>query len=150
MPGVVGELVSSGKTVARVDGRLELGPRALGNRALIADSRDSRNAHKINKAIKQGDFWMPFAPSILERRQRDYLQNSRFAPYVILAFDTTERGYLDLIAALHPFDRTARPRSVNEWNEGYLRAIEAFESKTRRRDFEHFLQPPRIPDCVRP
>lgn len=127
---VIGELISKGKTVGRVDGRLEFGPRALGNRSIVADPRDLRVIQKINQAIKHRDFWMPFAPSILEERQGDYLVNPDFAPYMIMAFNTKPRAYDDLVAGLHPFDRTARPQTVNEWNRGYQTVLKTFEAKT--------------------
>ena len=72
---------------------------------------------KINSAIKNRDFWMPFGPSILVSRIDDYLINGRIAPYMVLAFDTTEKRN-DLIAAIHPYDFTCRPQTVNStYNE---------------------------------
>ena len=126
---VIGELVSRGKIVARFAGGTEWGPRALGNRTILADPRDLRVVKRLNSAIKQRDFWMPFAPSILEERIQDYLVDARPAPYMIEAFDTTERAS-ELAAALHPQDATARPQSVNAWNPGYRRALESFERET--------------------
>ena len=125
----LGGLVAKGKIVARFAGGAEWGPRALGNRTILADPRDLRVVRKINAAIKQRDFWMPFAPSILEEHVDEYLVDARPARYMIEAFDTTERAE-SLAAALHPQDRTARPQTVNSWNPGYRRAIEAFREET--------------------
>ena len=77
--GIAGEFLSKGKILARCTGGGEWGPRALGNRSIIADPSDSNTIHRINFAIKQRDFWMPFAPSILEERKEDTLsmQNLR-------------------------------------------------------------------------
>jgi len=131
MPGRIAELVSEGKVVARFDGRLEWGPRALGNRSILADPRDLRVVRRINDAIKHRDFWMPFAPSILEERCEEYLVEPRFAPYMIESFDTTEKGVDDLIAALHPKDLTVRPQIVREsWNPGYYKVLKEFENIT--------------------
>ena len=127
--GIIGELVAKGKIVARFAGRDEWGPRALGNRTIIADPRDLSVVRKINAAIKQRDFWMPFAPSILEEDAGEYFVNARPARYMIEAFDTTAKG-ADLAAALHPQDRTARPQTVNSWNPGYRRAIETFRDES--------------------
>ncbi|HHI03987.1 MAG TPA: hypothetical protein ENL45_00385, partial [Candidatus Woesearchaeota archaeon] len=125
----VGEMLAKGKIVARCTGRVEWGPRALGNRSILADPRDLKVIGKVNFAIKKRDFWMPFAVSILEKRMNDYLINAKFAPYMIEAFDTTEKVD-DIIAGTHPFDKTARPQIVNEWSPGYKKIIETFETKT--------------------
>ncbi len=126
---VVGELVAKGQIVARFSGRTEWGPRALGNRTILADPRDSRVVKRLNSAIKMRDFWMPFAPSILEERMDDYLVNSRPARYMIEAFDTKEPA-VELAAALHPQDGTARPQTVNTWNPGFRRVLETFHAET--------------------
>jgi len=85
---------------------------------------------KINHAIKMRDFWMPFGPSILTSRMPEYVKDSRNSPYMILAFDTTEKRN-DLIAAIHPFDFTCRPQSVDsDHNPNYEKLIKSFESKT--------------------
>jgi len=126
---VVGELLTKGKIVARFNGRVEWGPRALGNRSILADPRDFRVVRKLNSAIKQRDFWMPFAPTILEERMNEYLVNARPARYMILAFNTTEKRD-EIIAAIHPQDFTARPQTLNDWNPSYRKVIERFEEET--------------------
>ena len=126
----VGESVANGKIVARLNGRLEWGPRALGNRSILADARDLRTIGRINFAIKHRDFWMPFAATILERRMNEYLVDAKSSPYMILAFDTTDKRD-DIIAGIHPQDKTCRPQTLNEtWNPGYREVLEAFEEKT--------------------
>jgi carbamoyltransferase len=127
--GEVGELISKGKIIARFGGRDEWGPRALGNRSIIADPRDMRVIRKINFAIKQRDFWMPFAPSVLEERAADYFIKIKPARYMIEAFDTTERAD-EITAGLHPYDRTGRPQMVNEWNPSYRKILQAFQGIT--------------------
>ncbi len=127
--GEVAGLLNDGKIIARFSGRDEWGPRALGNRSILADPRDMKVIRKINFAIKQRDFWMPFAPAILEERIDDYLVDGRLAPYMIEAFDTKEAA-MDIIAGLHPFDMTARPQTVNEWNPGYRKIISEFQRLT--------------------
>jgi len=126
----VGELVAKGMIVARFSGRLEWGPRALGNRSILADPRNLKIVRKINFAIKHRDFWMPFAPTILEERIDDYLVDSRFAPYMVLAFDTTEKRE-EIVAAVHPYDYTCRPQTLNRlWNSGYWNVLKTFEEHT--------------------
>jgi len=129
--GIVGELLVKGRIIARCTGGVEWGPRALGNRSILADPQDMRVIHKINFAIKQRDFWMPFSPSILEERKDDYLINSEFAPYMIMAFDSTEEAGDKIPATIHPYDKTCRPQTVrNEWNSSYYKIIKIFESAT--------------------
>jgi carbamoyltransferase len=130
---LAGELLTKGKIIARCTGRLEWGPRALGNRSILADPRDASVIHKINFAIKQRDFWMPFAPSILEDRIKDYLTVNEFAPYMIMAFDTLspKDGKNQIPAVIHPYDNTCRPQTVRKsWNTGYYSLIKAFERLT--------------------
>jgi len=122
----VGERIAKGSIVARFNGRVEWGPRGLGNRSILADPRDLRVIRKINFAIKHRDFWMPFAASILDERKRDYLINAREAPYMIEAFDTTSKSE-ELLAGLHPKDMTCRPQTVNSWNPGYYKVLKTFE-----------------------
>jgi len=127
----VGELLAtSDMVVARFSGRLEWGPRALGNRSIIANPSDSRTVRKINNAIKMRDFWMPFGPSILSTRIDDYLVEPINSPYMMLAFETTDKRD-EISAALHPYDFTSRPQTVTpEYNSGYEKVLKSFESKT--------------------
>jgi len=128
----IGELVAKdGNVVARCKGGMEWGPRALGNRSIIANPSDPKIIRKINHAIKMRDFWMPFGPSILTSRIDDYLIHGRIAPYMILAFDTISKNRNDLEAALHPFDFSCRPQTVdNSYNPDYEKVLKSFESKT--------------------
>jgi len=127
---VVGESLAKGKIIARFSDRLEFGPRALGNRSILADPRDLRVVRRINFAIKHRDFWMPFAPTLLEERAAEYLKESNVAPYMILAFDTTDKRE-DIIAGVHAFDLTCRPQTLsNNRNLGYRKVLEAFEDRT--------------------
>lgn len=127
----VGALLADGNIIARFDGQEEIGPRALGNRTIMADPRDLRNIRKLNFAIKQRDFWMPFAASILEEDAAKYLKDpTGWAYYMIEAFDSTPEGGDRLVAGSHPFDRTIRPQLVNEMNPGYRDIIRAFKKRT--------------------
>lgn len=125
----IAELLTKGKIVARFSGRDEWGPRALGNRSILADPRDLKVIGKLNFVIKQRDFWMPFAPSILEEDAKDYLVNFCPARYMIEAFDTKGAAE-EIIAALHPFDKTCRPQTINSWNPSYREIIEEFKKIT--------------------
>jgi len=128
------QLLAQGQVVARSKGRMEFGARSLGNRAILADPTKPEVIRIINDMIKSRDFWMPFAPSMLEERAADYIVNPKHvaAPYMILCFDTTSR-VADLPAAIHPYDRTARPQLLRrEWNPDYHHLIREFERLTGR------------------
>ena len=132
--GAVAELLAKGEVVARFKGREEFGARAMGNRSILADPAKPDVVKIINEAIKSRDFWMPFAPSLLDRREKDYLVNRKniSAPYMIMAFDSTKR-IDEFRAACHPYDLTIRPQVVfREWNPGYYDLLEKFEAITGR------------------
>jgi carbamoyltransferase len=128
------ELLAAGEIVARCKGRMEFGARSLGNRAILADPTRPEVIRIINDMVKNRDFWMPFAPSILEECAGDYIVNPKqlAAPYMILSFDTTER-VAELAAAIHPYDRSARPQLVSrDWNPDYHRLLSEFKRRTGR------------------
>lgn len=133
-PDDVGELLSQGEVVARFGtDPCEFGPRALGNRSIIADPRRLDVIQLINRAIKMRDFWMPFAPSILQERAEDYIMNPKGidSRYMTVGFDSTELARKDLPAGLHQFDYSARPQFVSKTaNPGYHAVISAFQKKT--------------------
>ncbi len=130
----VARLLNEGEIVARFKGRMEFGARALGNRSILADPSNQEVIRIINDMIKSRDFWMPFAPSILVERARDYLVNPKGirSPYMMMAFDTTG-GPKELRASLHPYDCTARPQVVEEsHNPSYHYLLRCFEELTGR------------------
>lgn len=129
-PKEIAKLLASGNIIARFAAREEWGPRALGNRSILADPRNATTIRRINSVIKQRDFWMPFAPAILSQVQSQYLRNSRFSPYMIEAFDTKKKGEAALAAAIHPADSTTRPQTVNGWNPPFRAILQEFEKQT--------------------
>jgi carbamoyltransferase len=129
----IAELLVADGVVARCAGRMEFGARALGNRSILANPADHRVVGLINRMIKNRDFWMPFAPSVLREREADYLVNPKglASPYMMLAFPTNPKRRDEIVAALHPQDGTARAHIVDEaWNPGYHRVIREFEART--------------------
>ncbi len=126
-------LLADGKVLGRCIGKMEFGARSLGNRAILCDPSTYDNIRVINEKIKFRDFWMPFTPSILDICEDVYLINPKglFAPYMTLAFDTTELARKHLPAAIHPYDFTARPQIVTEqMNPEYYQLIKAFKEIT--------------------
>ena len=129
----IAELLVSDGVVARCAGRMEFGARALGNRSILANPSDHRVVPLINRMIKNRDFWMPFAPSVLREREADYLLNPKglASPYMMLAFPTNPKRRDEIVAAVHPHDGTARAHIVDEaWNPAYHRIVREFESRT--------------------
>lgn len=129
----VADFLASGRIVGRCVGRSEFGARALGNRSILADPRNPDVVKTINEKVKSRDFWMPFAPSILEERAQDYLVNPKglSAPNMTIAFETTPLAWKDLRAALHQADLTGRPQIVERaTNPEYHALISAFERLT--------------------
>jgi carbamoyltransferase len=125
--------LADGRVVAVCSGRMEFGARALGNRSILADPRRPEIVHTLNAKIKNRDFWMPFAPAILQDRAASYLVNPKGlqAPFMTVAFDTTAEGARHLTAAIHPADRTARPQLVDpSVNPRFARLLRGFEART--------------------
>lgn len=132
-PAHIAKLLNEGMVIGRAAGRSEFGARALGNRTILADPRNPDIIKIINEKIKNRDFWMPFAPSVLEKRANDYFKHYKKcgAPYMTLAFQTTDLGRKDLRAACHPADLTSRPQVLQSGqNNKYEEIILAFEKLT--------------------
>lgn len=129
----IARLLSLGKVVARLSGRMEFGARALGNRSILANPSDPKVVRIINDQIKGRDFWMPFAPVILWERMLDYIVNPRkiVSPYMMIGFHSTEKARKDISATLHPYDLTVRPQLLEEsYNRSYYEIIKEFEKIT--------------------
>ncbi len=111
----VAKLLRAGEIVGVVRGRAEFGARALGNRSILADPSNRETVQRINDAIKNRDFWMPFALSILSEEAHKYVINPKNieSPFMSLSFDTNPRHYSQIQAGTHPYDRTVRPQFVD-------------------------------------
>lgn len=130
---VVADILAKNSVVGRLKGRAEWGARALGNRSILANPSSRDNVKLINEMIKNRDFWMPFATSILEERADMYLhrKNKFYAPFMAITFETKEDAHKRLEAALHPYDLTSRPQMVTkEANADYHFLISEFEKIT--------------------
>ncbi|MCO4882710.1 carbamoyltransferase C-terminal domain-containing protein [Paraburkholderia caribensis] len=131
--GTVAEHLAAGKIVARFAAGAEFGARALGNRSILSRPDSIENLQEINSAIKSRDFWMPFAPSILDVGANRLLSTKAlpYSPHMMISFDTTNEGAKLLAAAIHPKDKTARAQILRqEDNESYYRLVECFHTLT--------------------
>ncbi|MES2177853.1 MAG: carbamoyltransferase C-terminal domain-containing protein [Gemmatimonadota bacterium] len=132
-PDAVAQQLASGKVIGRCVGRMEFGARALGNRSLLADPRNPDVVRVINDKIKGRDFWMPFAPTLLDRAAGEYVQLHAGTNYsaMTVAAPSTAMGRASIRAALHPADETARPQILRrEVNPGYYDVIDRFSALT--------------------
>jgi carbamoyltransferase len=84
------ELIAKGKVVGWFQGRMEFGPRALGNRSILGDARDPEMQKKLNLKIKYRESFRPFAPSVLEENIGSYFELDRPSPYMLLVADIKE------------------------------------------------------------
>lgn len=129
------DMIAEGKIVARCRGRMEWGARSLGNRSILASADDYGVVDKINQAIKQRDFWMPFAPSIREESAARYLDDPKHIKpwFMTHGFAVKHDGRADLSAGCHPRDHTIRPQIVtSQANPGYHKLLSRFEERTGR------------------
>ena len=125
-------LILENKILATCRGRAEMGPRSLGNRSILADPRQISNIQKINTAIKNRDFWMPFSPIILDEYQNELVKNPKKleSPHMTIAFETID-GENKIPAAIHQADKTARPQFLQkEVNPELWELIKKFYDKT--------------------
>jgi carbamoyltransferase len=123
-------LLSQNALVGWYQGRMEFGPRALGNRSILADPRFPENRDRVNEAVKFRESWRPFAPSVLEERGHVYFKDFKPTPYMILSFWATEEGKRKIPAVVH-VDGSCRVQSVTrESNPKYYRLISEFERLT--------------------
>ena len=129
----IAQKLAQGYVVARVNGRMEYGPRALGNRSILYQATDTTVNQWLNHRLKRTEF-MPFAPAILEERAADYYQgypaSAHAAEYMTITYDATDRCKREAPAVVH-IDGTARPQVVSErTNPSFYRILKAYERLT--------------------
>ncbi|MEZ4390178.1 MAG: carbamoyltransferase C-terminal domain-containing protein [Polyangiales bacterium] len=118
----VARLIHSGRVVARCDGRMEYGPRALGNRSVLYHAREPEVNRWLNQQLARTEF-MPFAPVTLWEDRHRYYKNvdvsEAAASFMTITVDCTDEMIRDCPAAVH-VDGTARPQLLRrETNPGY-------------------------------
>jgi len=144
------EDLAQGKALAWFQGRMEFGPRALGNRSILGDPRSPTMQKMLNLKVKYRESFRPFAPSVLRERVNDWFEMDSDSPYMLLVADvvksrrremTAEEKQLfgidklnvprsDIPAVTH-VDYSARIQTVHEdTNPRYYALLSAFERKT--------------------
>ncbi len=109
----IAKFISDGKIVGWFQGEMEAGPRALGQRSILADPRDIDSRDRVNSIIKFREYWRPFCPSILLDRAPDYFDRYTEAPFMVTAFDANDKLKTDAPAVVH-VDGTARVQFVDK------------------------------------
>lgn len=125
----VAKHIADGKIVAWMQGRFEAGPRALGNRSILADPRTRKSLIRLN-IIKQREMWRPIAPSILEEYYSEYFNGTSDNKFFMNIATTVKKGRQNKVPAIVHVDETARPHVVTPKNERYYKLIAAFYNET--------------------
>jgi carbamoyltransferase len=124
------EMLAEGRILGWYQGRMEFGPRALGNRSIIADPRDPEMNTKVNNAVKFREWWRPFAPSIKKEAAPEYLESAYDSPFMILTAQV-RREKRSIIPSVTHVDGSARPQTVEkEINPLYYHLINEFGKRT--------------------
>lgn len=124
------QMIADGLVIAWFQGRAEFGPRALGNRSILADPRRADMKDWLNANVKFREVFRPYAPSVLEESCGKYFSFSVPSPYMLRAYDT-RKEMLDTLPAITHVDGTARVQTVNEkQNPRYYRLIREFGQRT--------------------
>jgi len=126
----VAKMIFDGSVVARFDGRMEYGPRALGNRSIMYHAQEPEVNQWLNKRLGRTEF-MPFAPVTLYEAREKYFFNIKgaehTAEFMTITFDCTDQMKKDCPAAVH-VDGTARPQLIRrEVNPGYYDIVKEYE-----------------------
>lgn len=122
--------LTKGVVVGWFQGRFEWGPRSLGFRSVLIDPSRMDIKEKLNLTLKNREWFMPFAPSVLDEVGPDYFNDYRYSPFMTLAFDVKKSKLKSIKAAAH-IDGTARPNSVTRKNNPkYYKLLQAFQKKT--------------------
>lgn len=146
----VANLLAEGKIIGWFQGRMEWGPRALGNRSIIADARDKNMQKKLNLQIKYREGFRPFAPIVLAEEKRDYFKIKKDSPYMLFVSEIVDKrkkmlpkDYHQLsvkeklyfirsdIPAVTHLDYSARLQTVHKkTNPRFWQLLQSFKAKT--------------------
>jgi carbamoyltransferase len=126
----VAALLADGAIVGWFQGRMEFGPRALGNRSFLADPRRSDMRELLNKKVKLREWFRPLAPSMLEEAAEGLFGHPHYDPFMITVLNVLDEKRSNIPAVVH-VDGTARPQTVSRHiNPRYWQLIREFEKLT--------------------
>jgi carbamoyltransferase len=126
----VAQAIAAGKVVGWFQGRMEFGPRALGNRSIVADPRRADMKDILNTRIKHRETYRPFAPSVLEEKAADIFERSEPSPFMLMVYKVKEAQRARIPAVTH-VDNTGRLQTVSAaTNPRYHALIAEFDRQT--------------------
>lgn len=121
----VARLLFENKIVGWFQGRMEIGPRALGARSILANPAKEWMKDKVN-TVKNRELWRPFSPSILHENRNEYLLKPKESPFMALAFEVSKEVKEKIPSVIHT-DNTTRPHLVKkDENPKYWKLIDEF------------------------
>lgn len=127
---VAAELLAKGQIIGWYQGRAEFGPRALGNRSILADPSRAKMKEEINARVKFREEFRPFAPAVIEERAFDIFKINEPSPFMTVACDVHDAWKTKLPATTH-VNGTARVQTVHkDANPRFHRLIALFGEKT--------------------
>ena len=127
---IAAQKINNGKIVGWFQGRGEYGPRSLGNRSILADPRSLSSKSRVNQFLKRRDWFMPYAPSLLEEYMSEWVEFPHYSPYMQIAFNI-KKGKEKLIPAAVHVDGSTRVHVVRkEINKKYWLLIDNFRKIT--------------------
>ncbi len=130
----VSDLIIKKQVIGWFQGRMEWGPRALGNRSILADATDPKMRDVLNAKVKHREMFRPFAPVILEEHVKDFFEADwplpKITKYMLMVYPFTEKGKKDIISVVH-VNGTGRLQSISKKdNFLYYSLIERYHQKT--------------------
>ena len=129
----IAKLLKKSEIIAVARDREEFGARALGNRSILANPSSNGIVQKINEQIKNRDFWMPFALTILKEKHQDLIINKKLldCSFMTIGFDTKLKNYHKIKNGTHSYDKTVRPQILRkEYNDNFHNIINEFNKIT--------------------
>jgi len=124
------DLLAQNKAIGWYQGKMESGPRALGNRSILMNPAKAENKDHLNKKVKYRQDFRPFCPSVLEGFENDLLKSyDGHGKFMIRAYRVTELGKEKMPAAVHA-DNTTRPQVVGDENPAFRELLQSFYQKT--------------------
>lgn len=126
---VAAAALAQGQVVGICQGRMEFGPRALGNRSIVADPRSDASRDRVNR-LKGRELWRPLAPAVLAQHAVDYFDLRQPSPFMLFRADVWPHRRAQIPGAVH-IDGSARPQTVTSAsNSFFYRLISEFRNVT--------------------
>ncbi len=124
------EIIEANDYVLWFQGRMEYGPRALGNRSILGNSSSDRVKDKLNTYVKQREWYQPFAPSMLEEEAKRLLLDVKGRDRFMTMGYKVRDSARDVMKSVVHVDMTARPQMVGSENESYQELLRSVKKRT--------------------